>query len=94
MATSSEKAAPQSTDQSLVRAKRRQPAPVDPAFLVTMPKLCELLGLPKKWTRRMTAAGKLPAIRVGNRVLYNCEAVARFLRDDASRTNQFGEYPE
>jgi excisionase family DNA binding protein len=57
-----------------------------------MTTLCESLGLPLKWVRRETSAGRLPAIRVGQRVLFNVEAVREFLRNRASRKNQRGDW--
>jgi excisionase family DNA binding protein len=80
-------------DETRIQRLGRQVPPVDdPAFLVTMPTLCSSLKLPLKWVRRETVAGRLPAIRVGKRVLFNVQAIQEFLRDQAAPKNQKGEW--
>jgi excisionase family DNA binding protein len=78
--------------EQVSRRKRPLPGPKDPHFLVPMATLCETLNLPLKWVRRETSAGRLPAIRVGQRILFNVEAVRDFLRDRAARKNQDGKW--
>jgi excisionase family DNA binding protein len=85
--------ADQSDGKAVVRnSKPSHPAPDDPEFLVTMPTLCQRLDLPVKWVRRETAAGRLPAVRIGRRICFNVEAIKDFLRDRASRKNHQGEW--
>jgi excisionase family DNA binding protein len=83
----------QSDGKAVVRnSKPTHPAPDDPDFLVTMPTLCQRLGLPVKWVRREASAGRLPAIRIGRRICFNVEAIKDFLRDRASRKNPKGDW--
>jgi excisionase family DNA binding protein len=79
-------------EERVGRQKKSLPGPKDPHFLVPMTILCETLNLPLKWVRRETSAGRLPAIRVGQRVLYNVQAVREFLRNRAARKNQDGDW--
>jgi excisionase family DNA binding protein len=79
-------------EEQVSRRKRPLPGPKDPSFLVPMTTLCESLGLPLKWVRRETSAGRLPAIRIGQRVLFNVQAVRDFLRGRAARKNQHGDW--
>ena len=69
--------------------KRTIPTPDEEGFLVTVKTLCQLLHLPEKWVRRMTTEGRLPAVRVGHRVLYKVAAVRKRLERMAD-DNQYG----
>ena len=74
------------------KPKKGAPLPSEALGLVTLTELGERLGLPLKWLRRQTAEGLLPCTRVGTRLLYGVEAVAKHVRDRASHRNQRGEW--
>ena len=74
------------------KPKKAAPLPSEALGLVTLTELGERLGLPLKWLRRQTAGGHLPCTRIGTRILYNVEAVAKHVRDRASHRNQRGEW--
>jgi hypothetical protein len=78
-------------DMAAGRRKRRVPVPDNPDFLVSMPRLCAELDLPLKWVRRHAVAGELPSVKVGQRLLFNVDAVKKLLRERATRENQFGD---
>jgi hypothetical protein len=74
------------------KPKKGAPLPSETLGLVTLLELGEKLGLPLKWLRRQTVEGHLPCIRIGTRILYSVEAVAKYLRERASHKNQHGEW--
>lgn len=47
--------------------------------------LAELLGVPESYIRRESRQGHIPALRVGQRLKYNPEAVRKALLDRAKR---------
>jgi excisionase family DNA binding protein len=72
------------------KRRRGSPLPDESLRLVTLEVLCERLGLPKKWVRRLAGEGKLPCARVGQRLLFDVDRVASRVQSLALR-NQYGQ---
>src|SRR5262249_61793988 len=75
-------------EERVGRRKGSLPGSKDASFLVPMATLCETLDLPLKWVRRETSAGRVPTIRVGQRVLFNVQAGPGFFRERGARQDQ------
>jgi len=54
------------------------------AELLTLPKMARKLGVTQKWLREQAASGKVPALKAGNRFLFNSEAVQRAICNSAA----------
>jgi hypothetical protein len=53
--------------------------------LVTLPGLSRKLNLPTTWLKAEAAAGRLPALRIGRRILFNLAAVEAVLLERARK---------
>lgn len=53
--------------------------------LMTPQQLIERLALPEAWLRKRTNDGTVPALRIGNALFYNFEAVQAALLEAASK---------
>jgi hypothetical protein len=42
------------------------------------------LRLPREWLRQEALAGRIPCLRIGRKMLFNCEAVERTLAERAA----------
>jgi hypothetical protein len=51
-------------------------------------ELASELGLPVAWVRHEARAGRLPALRVGRRTMFDVEAVKRVLTERAARRGE------
>lgn len=60
--------------------KKTQFLPIDPA--------ASRLGVPRDWLRKEAAAGRVPVLRVGRRLLFDIEAVHRALAEHSEREVQ------
>jgi hypothetical protein len=77
-----------------MKPRRRSAAvPNDDEWLVSLPRLCELLHLPERWLRRLVAEGKLPVMKVGNRLAFDPKQVKSHLKNVA-KYNRFGDWPK
>jgi hypothetical protein len=74
------------------RRKGKLPKPTADLGLVGVHELSKALGLPVKWLRRWAAAGVLPGIVVGQRHLFDVEAVKKAVKDKASRFTLEGKW--
>jgi excisionase family DNA binding protein len=85
-----------SPDAGQIPVKRRRKSaavPNDDDWLVSLPRLCELLQLPERWVRRLVSEGKLPAIKIGNRLAFNPKRVRDHL-SGVAKYNRFGNLPD
>jgi excisionase family DNA binding protein len=64
-----------------------------PEFLVTA-EAAQYLGLVPKTIRKLSQAGKIPAVRLGNgQRLYRRADLDRYAEEQATRTNRGGRRP-
>ena len=58
--------------------------------LLTLPALARRLSLPTTWLKAEAAAGRIPSLQAGRRVLFNAEAVENCLVQRAAATPEGG----
>lgn len=76
----------------LVRTAEEAPASPPPPAGTGVPGAAAHLGVSTSTTRRLIAAGEIPAARVGSRVIVRYADLDRFLADRAAvAADQFGE---
>ena len=62
-----------------------------PTDLVALPALARRLKIPAAWLKEETAAGRIPHLRAGRRLLFNVEAVKRCLLARAAGDAEGGD---